>query len=132
MEYQFMQYHSTNKPKHNVISSSRNYPDISISNEVCGVTKAIAILSYATLFGWLIAMLLHDKYKSSFTVFHLRQSIGLIMTGALLALVPLIGWLMNLAVFFVWLYAVYHAVHGRQEVVPLLGDFYQKHLDFIK
>jgi len=132
MEYQFMQYHSTEKPKHDIASPPRDYSDISMGNDCCGMFKTIAILSYVTLFGWLIAMVFHDKYKSPFTIFHLRQSIGLIMTGALLALVPLIGWMMNLAVFCVWLYAIYHAVQGQQESVPLLGDYYQKHLDFIK
>ncbi|NQY88675.1 MAG: hypothetical protein HRT51_13185 [Colwellia sp.] len=103
-----------------------------MNNDVYGTTKIVAIVGYVTLIGWLVAIVLHDKHKSSFTTFHLRQSLGLIITGALLALVPLIGWLMNVAVFLAWLYAIYHAVQGRQEKVPALGDFYQKHLDFIK
>ncbi|PHR84866.1 MAG: hypothetical protein COA59_05725 [Colwellia sp.] len=103
-----------------------------MNNSVHGMTKIVAILSYATLLGWLIAMMLHDKHKSSFTTFHLRQSLGLIITGALLALVPLIGWLMNLAVLFAWFYAIYYALQGRKEKVPFLGDCYQEYLDFIK
>lgn len=127
-----MQYHSGDKPKHNTILQTDNYCDISMDNNVYGMTKIIAIISYATLFGWLIAMVLHDKHKSNFTIFHLRQSIGLIITGALLALLPLIGWLMNLLVLFAWFYAVYHAIQGHQQKVPFLGDCYQNHLDFIK
>ncbi|MFT5852453.1 MAG: putative membrane protein [Colwellia sp.] len=103
-----------------------------MSNIAYGTNKIVAIVSYITLLGWLVAIVLHDKHKSAFTTFHLRQSLGLIITGALLALVPLIGWLMNVIVFFAWLYAIYHAIQGRMEKVPTLGDFYQKHLDFIK
>ncbi|MDX2366961.1 MAG: hypothetical protein QNK36_00870 [Colwellia sp.] len=132
MEYQLMQYHSTDKIKQQTVSNARNHYDAPMNNVVYGMTKYVAILSYITLLGWLAAMVLHDKHKSSFTIFHLRQSLGLIITGALLALVPLIGWLMNLAVFFVWLYAIYHAVQGRKVKVPILGNCYQEHLDFIK
>ncbi|MFT7006112.1 MAG: putative membrane protein [Colwellia sp.] len=103
-----------------------------MNNNVHGTNKIVAIVSYITLLGWLVAIVLYDKHKSAFTTFHLRQSLGLIITGALLALVPLIGWLMNLIVFLAWLYAIYHAIQGRMEKVPALGEFYQKHLDFIK
>lgn len=128
-----MKYHSTDKPKQQKTShAGDNNNDPSMNNDVYGTTKIVAIVGYVTLIGWLVAIVLHDKHKSSFTTFHLRQSLGLIITGALLALVPLIGWLMNVAVFLAWLYAIYHAVQGRQEKVPALGDFYQKHLDFIK
>jgi uncharacterized membrane protein len=103
-----------------------------MNNNVHGTNKIVAIVSYITLLGWLVAIVLYDKHKSAFTTFHLRQSLGLIITGALLALVPLIGWLINLIVFLAWLYAIYHAIQGRMEKVPALGEFYQKHLDFIK
>jgi uncharacterized membrane protein len=103
-----------------------------MNNDVYGKNKVVAIVSYITLLGWLMAIVLYDKHRSAFTTFHLRQSLGLIITGALLALVPLIGWLMNVIVLLAWLYAIYHAIQGRMEKVPALGDFYQKHLDFIK
>jgi uncharacterized membrane protein len=108
------------------------YYDASIDNVVYGMDKIVAIVGYITLLGWLVAIVLHDKHKSIFTTFHLRQSLGLIITGALLALIPLIGWLINVIVCLAWLYAIYHAIQGRMKKVPALGDFYQKHLDFIK
>ena len=103
-----------------------------MNNDVYSKNKVVAIVSYITLLGWLVAIVLYDKHRSAFTTFHLRQSLGLIITGALLALVPLIGWLMNVIVLLAWLYAIYHAIQGRMEKVPALGDFYQQHLDFIK
>jgi len=126
-----MQSPSTDKPKQQALSQTHDHQQ-SLMGDAYQSTKTIAIISYFTLLGWLVAIMLHGKRKSSFTTFHLRQSLGLIITGALLALVPLIGWLMNVAVFFVWLYAVYHAIQGRKVKVPVLGDCYQEHLDFIK
>jgi uncharacterized membrane protein len=127
-----MHYHSTEKPKQQSVSNNSNYYDDLLHNKVCGTGKIIGILSYITLIGWLVAIALQDKQKSIFTTFHLRQSLGLIITGALLALLPLIGWLINIAVFIAWLYAIFFAVQGRMEKIPVLGDFYQKQLDFIK
>lgn len=127
-----MPYHSTDKSKQQLMPHTRHYYDASTNNYVDGKDKFIAILGYMTLFGWLVAIFLQDKDKFSFSAFHLRQSLGLIITGALLALIPLIGWLMNVAVFLAWLYAIFHAIQGRQEKVPILGDCYQEHLDFIK
>ena len=127
-----MQYHSTNKAEQQAISQTTDYYAESINNEVCNTNKMVAILGYVTLLGWLIAILFYDNHKSNYTTFHLRQSLGLIITGGLLALIPLIGWIMNIGVFLVWLYAIHHAIQGKQEMVPFLGNCYQEHLDFIK
>ncbi len=101
-------------------------------NRVYAKAKFISILSYLTLLGWLIATVLHGSQKSSYTIFHLKQSLGLIITGAILALIPLIGWLLNIAILFAWFYALFHVIQGHKQKVPFLGDFYQQHLDFIK
>lgn len=127
-----MQYNSLEKSKPHVTSHASSYYDCSANNGVYGMAKIVAILSYVTLIGWLVAIVLHGKHKSHFATFHLRQSLGLIITGALLALVPLIGWLMNVVVCLVWFYAIFFAVQGREQKVPFLGAFYQEHLDFIK
>ena len=127
-----MQYHPTDKPKPQGTPQVTDYYELSVDKDVCVPDKMVVILGYVTLLGWLIAILLHDKYKSSFTTFHLRQSLGLIITGGLLALLPLVGWLLNIAVFLVWLYVLYHAMQGLQVKAPFLGDLYQEHLDFIK
>ena len=127
-----MQYQSMEKSKQQATSNTSIYYDYSSDNEVSTMAKVVAILSYVTLIGWLAAIVLHGGHKSNFASFHLRQSLGLIITGALLALIPLIGWLLNVAVCLAWLYALCHVVQGHKKKVPLLGDFCQEHLDFIK
>lgn len=126
-----MKYQSMKKSKQGVTSQVTDYHSISNDN-ISTMVKAFSILSYITLIGWLVAIVLHGNHKSSFACFHLRQSLGLIITGALLALIPLIGWLLNVVVLLVWVYAFYHVIQGHKIKVPFLGDFYQEHLDFIK
>lgn len=127
-----MQYQSVEKSEQQVSSHASNYYEPSSRDEVYSMEKTVSVLSYITLIGWLAAIVLHGGNKSDFARFHLRQSLGLIITGALLALIPLIGWLLDIAVCLAWFYAIYHVVQGHKQKVPLLGDFYQEHLDFIK
>lgn len=95
------------------------------------MAKVVAVLGYLTIFGWLIALFLYGNHKSPLARHHLRQSIGLTITAALLSFIPLIGWLLNIGVFIGWCIGVYSALCGHKTPLPLLGDFYQEHLDFI-
>jgi len=92
----------------------------------------VAVISYFTLIGWVVAMIIYDKHQSQLASFHLRQSLGLIITGSLLSFIPLIGWLLTIGVIFAWFIAIYAAIQGKEVKVPLLGDTYQNYLDFIE
>lgn len=92
----------------------------------------VAVISYFTLIGWVVAMVIYDKHQSSLASFHLRQSLGLIITGAVLSLIPLVGWILNIGVLLAWAVGLYGAIRGLENKVPLLSGFYQQHLDFIK
>jgi len=94
--------------------------------------KFIAVISYFTVVGWCIAILLYNKNRSSFSTFHLRQSLGLALTAALLSFIPLIGWAISIVVFIIWLMAIYYAAMGEKYLVPFLGEYFQTHLDFIQ
>jgi len=127
-----MPYQSMEKSKQQTTTNTGLYCEYSSTAEPYAMEKVVAVLSYITLLGWFIAIVLHGAHKSTFASFHLRQSLGLIITGALLALIPLIGWLLNVGVCCAWFFALYHVVKGHEEEIPLLGRFYQEHLDFIK
>jgi uncharacterized membrane protein len=94
--------------------------------------RLVAVVSYLTLLGWLVALLVFGHHKSSFATFHLRQSLGLIITGALLSLIPLIGWVLYTVVLAAWVFGLFYAIKGVKKPIPLIGDFYQNNLDFIK
>ncbi|XQW83518.1 hypothetical protein ACOYR1_10150 [Thalassotalea piscium] len=96
------------------------------------MARFVSIISYLTVVGWLVAIVLYGKHHSSVASFHLRQSLGLIATAAILSFIPLLGWLLNVFVAFFWLVALYHAIIGNKFTVPVLGEFYQQQLDFIR
>jgi len=102
------------------------------SKSQINMPKIIAVISYFTVIGWCIAILLYSNNRSSFSTFHLRQSLGLALTAALLSFIPLVGWALSIFVFIIWLMAIYYAVIGDKYLVPYLGGYFQKHLDFIQ
>lgn len=96
------------------------------------MAKLVAVVSYLTVVGWLVALIIYGHHKSRLSSFHLRQSLGLIITGCLLSFIPLIGWLLNIGVIAAWALGLYYAIKGCETPVPVLGEFYQQHLDFIR
>ena len=95
------------------------------------IARVIAVVSYLTLVGWIISLFIYGQHKSCLARFHLRQALGLIVCCALLSLIPFIGWLLTIVVVFYWFVAIYHAYKGECYPVPLFGQFFQEHLDFI-
>jgi len=96
------------------------------------LSKVFSIVSYLTVVGWLVALVFNGRNRSCLISFHLRQSLGLILTAALLSFIPLIGWLLNIVVLFFWLMAIYRAFLGERYCVPIIGFFYQEKLAFIR
>ncbi|TWX57768.1 hypothetical protein [Colwellia hornerae] len=96
------------------------------------MVKFVAVISYFTVIGWCIAIVLYSGNRSSFSTFHLKQSLGLALTFTLLSFIPLIGWAVSILVFIIWLVAIYYAVLGKKYLVPFLGEYFQRQLDFIK
>lgn len=96
------------------------------------MVKIVSVLSYLTIVGWLVAALIYGNHKSALARFHLRQSLGLIITGALLAFIPLIGWALVVVLFMAWCVGIFHALNNQRYMLPVIGDFYQTHLDFIR
>lgn len=73
-----------------------------------------------------------DK-KSDFARFHIRQMLGLVVSGfalAVIGLIPIIGWLVNILGIFVliymWLMGLINAINGNEKVVPILGEKYDE------
>ena len=107
-------------------------PEISTTED-----KTVAIISYLTLIGFIVAVVLHGNKKTKLGAFHLRQSLGLLVTGlacwivnVMLAFIPIIGWLaifviwISLVVF--WLMGFIAAASGQMKPVPVIGEYYQK------
>lgn len=94
--------------------------------------KTVAIVSYLTLVGALIALFMHQDNKTKFGAFHLRQAIGLIILQFAMAMV--IGWFdsfMISSAFWVfivvlWVYGSIGAIQGKYQEIPILGPLFQE------
>ena len=101
--------------------------------------KAVAILSYCTLLGWIIAIILHQNDKTRFGAYHLRQGLGLIIfwMGSLFAivLVGMVLWLLwwlfpwvQLAGIAFAIVGIVNAGNDRKKGLPLIGELSEKML----
>jgi len=106
-------------------------------NSAATVDKSTAIVSYLTLIGFIAAVIMHGTRKTKLGAFHLRQSLGLMLTsiaGACAAtmagFVPFVGWLAALAVWFgllaLWVAGVLAAINAELKPVPVVGIHFQK------
>ena len=99
--------------------------------------RTVAILSYLTFIGFIVAIVLNSSRKTQLGSFHLRQALGLIITAIVLypvslvlLFIPILGWL---AMFVMWMtFLVFvvmgfiSAVSGKTTPVPIVGPMYQR------
>ncbi len=95
--------------------------------------KTIAIIAYITIFGLLAAFIMNNDKKNSFAKYHIRQALGLGLTGLALGAVswiPILGWILApLGMIFLlvlWVIGLISALNGEEKPVPVLGDKYQE------
>ncbi len=99
--------------------------------------KTIAVISYITIAGVLIAYFMNTEKRNNFAYFHIRQALGLWLTFFAIGLVVsnFDSWSITLGfyAFFgvLFLYGLIMALTGKATAVPLVGEFYQKFLSGI-
>lgn len=84
--------------------------------------KTIAIVSYITIIGWVIALVLNSSEKNSFASFHIRQALGLNLLWMVLSIIPFFGWMIGLALVVMGLLT---AIGDRMVPVPFVGVYFQ-------
>ncbi|WP_028888846.1 DUF4870 domain-containing protein [Tenacibaculum ovolyticum] len=94
--------------------------------------KTNAIISYITFIGTIIAIVLNNTEKNSFTSFHIRQMIGLSLLSILnqyvisLYINSMLGWIITIGLFVLWIIGFMGVLKGEEKKVPLLGDQFQE------
>lgn len=94
--------------------------------------KTVAIISYITLVGWIIALIMNNSNKTEFGSFHIRQSLGIILVAIALAIlnafidIPMLGWIIQIAILVYWILGFIGALQGEKKPVPLLGEQFQE------
>ncbi|QHI35586.1 hypothetical protein IMCC3317_09320 [Kordia antarctica] len=93
--------------------------------------KQMAIISYITLIGLVIAFSMNVDKKNEFARFHIRQALGLNILFYMISF--FIGyfnsWMISgsFYVFFIvlWVFGLTNAIQGEHKPIPLLGDYFQ-------
>lgn len=108
-----------------------------MENEVTRDTqdKTIAIVAYLTVIGLVVALVMNNEKKDLFSTYHIRQSLGLVLTSIALSLInviPILGWIVSLigafVLLYMWVMGLLNAVNGREKPVPILGEKYKEWL----
>jgi uncharacterized membrane protein len=100
----------------------------------------VAILTYITIIGFIIAIVMHGSKKTALGAFHLRQGLGLFLTGlviwipcAVISFIPIVNFLMIIvwpavwiSLIVLWIMGLIAAVNGQQKPMPVVGEHYQK------
>lgn len=104
-----------------------------VNMELTSEEKNIAIIAYITIIGLIIAFVMNNDKKAVFSTFHIKQSLGLALTGLALGvvgMVPILGWLVSffgaLALLYLWIMGLMNAINGKQKPVPWLGEKYEE------
>ncbi|MEO9511648.1 MAG: hypothetical protein ABJN84_09145 [Flavobacteriaceae bacterium] len=99
--------------------------------------KTKAIIAYVTIIGSLIAITMNMEPKNSFARFHIRQAFGIHLIYHSFAIFLNYshvnsGWLLLYAFYIVSLgYGLFGAINQKQQLLPLLGQYFQKWFTFI-
>jgi len=102
-----------------------------MENTTVSEGKNIAIISYITWIGTIIAFFMNNDKKNSFAAFHIRQMIGLSLLSIALSIIlrfadlGFIGSAIGLFPFVLWIIGFIGVVQGQEKSVPLLGDLFQ-------
>ncbi len=93
--------------------------------------KTMAIVSYLTIIGLVAALVMNGEKKNTFAKFHIRQSLGLMLTGfatMFVSWIPFIGWIVGILAFFLllflWFTGLFNALNGKEKLLPILGAKY--------
>jgi|SRR5690554_1661774 len=109
------------------------------TSETVAEGKNIATIAYITLIGLIIAFVQNNEKKNAFAFFHIRQSLGLCVTGlalSIIGIIPILGWIVYIIGLFVliymWIIGLMNAINSKEKTVPFLGNKYEEWFKGIK
>lgn len=86
-------------------------------------SKTMAIVAHIGWLGWIIALVL-DKDKDPLVRYYLRQTL-IIYLAAFLCMIPILGWILWIAIIIFWIMSLIGAINGEKKEVPLVGKLAQ-------
>jgi len=103
-----------------------------MQNQTVQDGKMIAIISYITVIGTLIAFIMNQNKHNYFASFHIRQAIGVFAVGLLVNFISrytnidFLDMILGIGVFILWIMGLIGAIKGEERLVPLLGEQFQE------
>ncbi|MFD0975628.1 DUF4870 domain-containing protein [Salinimicrobium gaetbulicola] len=94
--------------------------------------KAAAIVAYITIIGTIFAYFMNNDNKNPFASFHIRQALGVHLTFYLLGVLvsAFDSWMISSAfyifILILWGFGLVAAIQGERNLVPVLGEYFQK------
>lgn len=93
--------------------------------------RTMAIVSYFTFVGLIIAIIMNLDKKNAFTTFHIRQMLGLIILLIFSNLTEAyvnswLGTIFWVITFVSWIFGLYHAVKSEAKPIPFIGEKFQE------
>ncbi|MDA0176686.1 hypothetical protein C7H62_2535 [Mesoflavibacter sp. HG96] len=94
--------------------------------------KTLAVVSYLTIIGSVIAIIMNNEKKSQFIAFHNRQGLGLCLMYMIIGyfISQFDNWQISTAFWvgmgLLFFYGIISAINGKMQTVPLVGAFFQK------
>lgn len=122
------EYTDHSKQKTNQFAEDARRAAQDFENDVHQVSKDgknIALIAHLTLIGWIIALVMNNNTKSEFGSFYIRQVLGLGLLGLVLSFIPVLGWIVSLAIFVLWIMSLIGALNGEKKLTPVLGVYFQ-------
>ncbi|OGS70191.1 MAG: hypothetical protein A3F91_01805 [Flavobacteria bacterium RIFCSPLOWO2_12_FULL_35_11] len=100
-----------------------------MENQTIEDGKTVAIISYITWIGTLIAFIMNNEKHNSFAAFHIRQMIGLSLFSIIISFIAryvgFVAGIFGIGLFVLWIIGFIGAINGEEKKVPLVGDLFQ-------
>ena len=89
-------------------------------------SRTVAMVSYITWIGWIIAFLIRDK-TDRFAAHHLNQAlcVNLIETiGTILGTMGIaaVSEIVDMVAFVLWIIGIFRAIRGSRQPLPIIGN----------
>ncbi|MDP3966408.1 MAG: DUF4870 domain-containing protein [archaeon] len=80
--------------------------------------------------------------KSEFTKFHVKQALNLLIFSVVLGILlgwitffsfgffRVFAWIIQLALFVLWIIGLINAINSKKEKIPVIGQFAERYLTF--
>ncbi|BFO66554.1 DUF4870 domain-containing protein [Chryseobacterium sp. S0630] len=102
--------------------------------------KTLSIVSYITLFGWLISFIIGKEKSNKLLKYHLKQSLGLIIFSVILSIILNIILMVTkigiLGIFgfiplVLMIIGIINAANDVEKPLPLIGKMFEDKFSFI-